>query len=87
MKKLRNYSKLKAQENSPEEANNETDLYILTDTKIEKEIGKILKDLRANMKESRVDKNSNADYFRKELKDRWKSQEKLENSFAEMQTE
>ena len=76
MKKLRNYSKLKAQENSPEEANNETDLYILTDTKIEKEIGKILKDLRANMKESRVDKNSNADYFRKELKDRWKSQEK-----------
>ena len=38
------------------------------------------------MKELRVDINSNADYFRKELEN-MRSQEKLENSFAEMPTE
>ena len=44
---------------------------------------KILKELRANMKEIRVDINMDADDFRKELGNiRWK-QEKLENSFAE----
>ena len=48
MKKLRNHYQLKKQENSPEEANNETDLCILTDTKFKKEIVKILKELRAN---------------------------------------
>ena len=37
------------------------------------------------MGELRVDMNSNANYFRKELGNR--SQEKLENSFAEMRTE
>ena len=31
--------------------------------------------------------NSNADYFRNELENIRRSQEKLENSFAEMQTE
>ena len=31
--------------------------------------------------------NSNADYFRKELEDIRRSQEKLENSFAETQAE
>ena len=31
--------------------------------------------------------NSNADYFRKELENIRRNQEKLENSFAEMQTE
>ena len=41
---------------------------------------KILKELRADIKH-------NADYFRKELENIWKSQEKLENSFAEIQTE
>ena len=41
MKKLRNNFQLKEQENSPEEANNETDLCSLTDTK--KEVVKILK--------------------------------------------
>ena len=35
------------------------------------------------MKELRVDMNSNADYFRKELENIRRSQEKLENSFAE----
>ena len=39
------------------------------------------------MKELRVDINSNADYFRKELENIRRNQEKLENSFAEMQTE
>ena len=38
------------------------------------------------MKELRDDINSNANYFRKELEN-MRSQEKLENSFAEMQTE
>ena len=51
------------------------------------EIVKILKELRVNMKVLRADINSNADYFRKELKNIRHSQEKLENAFAEMQTE
>ena len=51
MKKLRNHSQLKEQENSTEGANNETDLCSLTDTKFKREIVKILKELRANMKE------------------------------------
>ena len=44
-------------------------------------------ELRAKMKELRAGMNSNADYFRKELKNIRRSQEKLENSFAEMQAE
>ena len=48
---------------------------------------KILKALRVNMKKLREDMNSNADYFRKELENIRRSQEKLENSFAEMQAE
>ena len=66
--------------NSPEGANNETDLCSLTDTKFKKEIVKILNELRADM-------NSNAEYFRKELENIRRSQEKLENLFAEMQPE
>ena len=31
--------------------------------------------------------NSNADSFRKELENIWRSQEKIENSFAEIETE
>ena len=38
------------------------------------------------MKELRADINSNTDYFRKELEN-MRNQEKLENSFAELQTE
>ena len=34
------------------------------------------------MKELRVDMNGNADYFRKEIENIGRSQEKLENSFA-----
>ena len=37
------------------------------------------------MKELRADTNSNADYFRKKLENVKRNQEKLENSFAEMQ--
>ena len=59
MKKLRNYSQLKEQENSPERAN-ERNLCSLTDSKFKKEIVKILKELKGDM-------NSHADYFRKEL--------------------
>ena len=75
MKKLRNHSQLKEQ-NSPEEANNETDLSSLIDTGPVK----MLKELRVNM-------NSNEDYFRKGLESIRRSQEKLENSFVEMQVE
>ena len=51
MKKLRNHSQLKEQENSPEAANKDTDLCSLTDTEFKREIGKILKELRLNIKE------------------------------------
>ena len=74
MKKLGTHSQLK--QNSPKGANNKTDLCVLTDTKFKKEIVKILKELR-------VDMNCNAYYFRKELENMRRSQEKLENSFAE----
>ena len=87
MKKFRNHSQLKKKENSPEGANNETDLCSLIDTKFKKEIVKILKELRANMMELKADMNNNSDYFRKELEHIRRSQEKLENSFAEMQAE
>ena len=59
----------------------------LTDTKFKKEIVKILKVLRVPMKELRANMNSNADYFRKELEYIRRSQEILENSFAETQAE
>ena len=39
------------------------------------------------LKELRVDMNGNADYFREELENIRRSQEKLENALAEMQTE
>ena len=78
MKKLRNHSQLKQQENSPKAVNNETDLCNLIDTDFKREIEKILKELREDM-------NSNADSFRKELENIRRSQENLENSFAEMQ--
>ena len=45
-----------------------------------REIVKILKELREDM-------NSNADALRKELENIRRSQEKLEHSFAEIQTE
>ena len=79
MKKLRYHSQINQQENSPKAVNNETDLCSLIDTEFKKEIVKILKELR-------VDMNTNADYFRKELEN-MRSQEKLENSFPETQTE
>ena len=87
MKKLRNHSQLKEEENLPNTANNERDFCHLTNTEFKKDIVKILKESRVNMKKLRVDRNSNADYFRKELENIRKSQEKLENSFAEMQAE
>ena len=57
--------------------NNETDLFSLRDTKFKKEIMKITKDLGKSM-------NRNADYCKKELQSIKRSQEKSENSFAEM---
>ena len=81
MKKLRNHSQLKDQENSAETANNETDICSVIDTEFKREEVKILKELRMNIKELRVEINSNAEYFRKELGNI--SREKLENSFAE----
>ena len=72
IKKHRNYSHLKEQENSPERVNNEKDLCNLTDAKFKKEVMKRLKELR-------LDIDNNADYFKKKLgTTRW-GQEKLEN--------
>ena len=59
MKKLRNHSQLKEQENSPKAVNNETELLSLTAFEFKREVLKILKELREDM-------NSNADSFRKE---------------------
>ena len=80
MKKLRNHSQLKQQENSSKAGSYETDLCTLTDLEFKREIAKILKDLRGDM-------NSKADSLRKELENIRKSEEKQENSFAEIQTE
>ena len=84
MKKLRNHSQLKEQENSPKAVNNVTYLCTVTDIEFKREIVKIEKELRLNIKELRVDMNSNADSFRKELENKRMSQEKQENSSAEM---
>ena len=65
MKKLRNYSQLKEQENSPEAANYERDLCSLIVTEFKREVVKILKELRLHINELRADMNSNADSFRK----------------------
>ena len=54
MKKLRNCSQLKEQENSPKGANNQTSFCGLTYIEFNKETVKILKELRMNMKELRV---------------------------------
>ena len=80
MKKLRNHPQSNQQENSPKTVNNETDLCSLTDLEFKREIVKILKELREDM-------NSNAHTLRKELENIRRSQDNLENSFAEMQTE
>ena len=80
MKKHRNHSQLKQQENSLKAVNSDTDPCNVTDIEFKREIVKILK-------ESREDMNSNAGSFRKELESIRRSQEKLENSFAETQTE
>ena len=80
MRKHRNHSHLKEQENSPKAVNNETDHFSLTDIEFERVVLKILKELRQDM-------NSNADALRKELENIRRSQETLEKSFAEIQTE
>ena len=80
MKKQRNHSQFKDQENSPEGINKETDLFSLTNTKFKKEVMKILKELRKVTKR-------NADDCKKELETIRRSQEKWENSFAEMKAE
>ena len=77
MEKHRNHSQLKEQRNSPKAVSNETDLCGLTDIEFKMELLKILKKLRENM-------NSKADSFRKELENIRRRQEKLENSFAEI---
>ena len=77
MKKLRKHSQLKVQENSPEAANNETDLYSLIETEFKREIMKILKELRLDTKELRVDMNNNVHYFRKEMGNIRRNMEKV----------
>ena len=53
------------------------------DTKFKKKVVKILRELRAKVKELRAGMNSSADCFRKEIENIRRSQEKLENPFAE----
>ena len=65
MKNLRNQSQLKKQENSPKAVKNKTDPCSLIDIEFKREIVKILKELRLNIKELRADINSNVGYFRK----------------------
>ena len=80
MKKLGNHSHLKQQDNSSKAVNNETDPYSVTDFEFKRETVKMLKELREDM-------NTNADSFREALENIRGSQENLENSFAEIQTE
>ena len=54
MKKLRNHSQLKEEENSPKAVNSETQICSLTAMEFKREILKILKELREDM-------NCNAD--------------------------
>ena len=75
MKKQRNHTQLKDQENSPEITNNDTDFFSLIDTDFKEEIMKIMKELRKVI-------NRNAHYCEKELETIRRSQEKLEHSFA-----
>jgi len=79
MRNHRKHFQLKEQENSPKAVNSETDLCSLTNIEFKREVLKILKELREDI-------NSNADSFIKQLEN-IRSQEKLENSFAEIQTE
>ena len=78
IKKLRNHSQLKEQENSPEAAN-KMELCGLTDTEFKREVLKILKKLRQNISELKVYINSNADSFKKEIETIRRNREKLEN--------
>ena len=73
MKKLRNHSQLKEQKNSPKAVNNETDLCSL----------KTLSQTGGSENTEGIKRYS----FRKELENIRRSQEKLENSFAKIQTE
>ena len=77
MKKYRNHSQIKDQENSSERINNETDLFSLSDMKFKKEIVETLKELRKDI-------YRNADYCKKELETIKRNQEKLQKSFAAM---
>ena len=54
MKKLKHHSQLKEQENSPKAANNEPDLCSVIDTEFNREIMKILKELRADINSSQI---------------------------------
>lgn len=49
MNNFSNHSQLKEQDNCPEGAKKETNLYSLTETEFKKEIVKTLKELRADM--------------------------------------
>ena len=62
MKKQRQQSQFKNQENSPERTENETDLFSLTDTEFTKEIIKMMKELRMA-----IDRNE--DYYKKGIRD------------------
>ena len=83
VKKLRNHSQLNEQENSPEVANNETDLCNLIDIEFKREMVKT-EELRLNIKELRAETKSNADSFRKKLENIRKN---IKNSKINLQTQ
>lgn len=80
MKKHRNHSQLKGQENSPEGANKEADLCSLTDTEFKKGGNENTEGIKMNI-------NSNTDYLKSELETIKRSPEKLENSLVETKAE
>ena len=79
MKKQRKYSQLKEQDKSPERTNNETDHTSLLNPEFQKEVIKILKELRKSI-------NRNADRYCKELERIKVNSSKLDNSIAEIKT-
>ena len=76
MKKQRNYSQSKEQK-SPKKINSETGLSSLLDPEFEKEVIKMLKELRKII-------NRNTHNFNKELKTIKRNQSELDNSVAEV---
>ena len=80
MKKQRKGSQLKEQEKSSERTNNEIDLTSLLDTKLKKEVIKMLKEWKKII-------NRNTDPCNKELETIQRNQSKLDNLITKIQNQ